>query len=307
MAAPKKLAFAVAGPPGESSAVHPPKVPPDDVTRRLGLREPSQTRALETLYARGRQAHANLRVSERAFARHLERCSNQPAGGARDELAAADLYLACACIERVPGAAAEFELHFAKVIRRAVSRVVVEHDDCKDAEQRVRQHLLVGAGHVGPALVKYPGQAPLAQWISVVAVRVAISMLRSESAERRLRQRAGAEAIGVNPEQLFMKAEIREALEPAVDEALGRLADRDRLIMRLFLVGGMTTHAIGRSLGLSHQAISKRLARAREALLRDIRATVAARLKLRKTELSSVMRVVGSQLDVNVSRVLTAS
>ena len=62
-----------------------------------------------------------------------------------------------------------------------------------------------------------------------------------------MREKAGAEAIGVSPEDLYMKAELRRALEPAVADALGRLAERDRLILRLYLVGGMTLHAIGRT------------------------------------------------------------
>jgi RNA polymerase sigma-70 factor (ECF subfamily) len=264
-------------------------------------------RSLEGLYARGRQVHPQLRVGEEAFARYLARCMQHAPGADLDQLAAADLYLACACVGRARGAAAEFEAQYAKVIRRAVSRVVAASDDRKDAEQRVRQHLLVGAGAAGPALAKYPGRVPLARWIAVVAVRVAISLRRSENAERRLREKAGAEAIGVSPEHLLMKAEIRRVFEPAVEQALARLTDRDRLILRLLLVGGMTHHAIAKCLGLSHQAISKRLAKARESLMKDIRAAVAGRLELPKSELSSVMRLVASQLDVNVSRVLSAS
>src|SRR6185503_11902778 len=118
----------------------------------------------------------------------------------------------------------------------------------------------------GPAIAKYPGQMPLAKWLSVVAVRVAISLKRSESAERRLREKAGAEALGVSPEHLFMKAELRQAFEPALAAALKRLGPRDRLILRLFLAGGMPLHAIGKSLGLSHQAVSKRLSKARETV-----------------------------------------
>jgi RNA polymerase sigma-70 factor, ECF subfamily len=261
---------------------------------------------VEALYARGREAHPSLRVGVEAFRQYLARCLDDAPADAPEKLAAPDLYLACACIERARGAAARFEALFAKVIRRAVSRVVAARDDRDEAEQRVRQHLLVGTGGAGPALAKYPGHVPLAKWISVVAIRLAISLRRSESAERRLREKAGAEALGVSPEHMFMKAEIRRVFEPAVEEALGRLADRDRLILRLFLVGGMTLHAIGNSLGISHQAISKRLAKTRETLLEDIRQTVAAKLDLPKDELSSVLRFVASQLDVNISRVLRA-
>lgn len=259
---------------------------------------------LGALYRRGRDAHPGLRVSEAAFGRRLARCTGLPTFRSLDALAAEDLYLACACAEGVRGAAAAFEAQYAKAVRRAVARVVEEAGDRDDAEQRVRQHLLVGARAAGPAIAKYPGHVPLAKWIPVVAIRIAISLNRTAGAERRLRDKAGAEAMGVSPEALYMKAELRGAIEPAVGEALGRLAPRDRLILRLYLVAGATTHAIGTSLGLTHQAVSKRLAKARTTLLDDIRATVGKRLNVGEDEFSSLMRVVVSELDVNISRLL---
>jgi len=137
-------------------------------------------------------------------------------------------------------------------------------------------------------------------------MRVAIALTRSETAEQRLRDKTTAEALGASPEDLLMSAELRRAVEPAVVEALGRLDKRDRLILRLYLVGGMSTPAIGASLGLSHQAVSKRIAATREELLERIRGTVAGRLKISEEEFSSLMRVVISKLDVNVAPLLRA-
>jgi RNA polymerase sigma-70 factor len=283
-----------------------PSVTPADATTELRGRIAAMS-TLEVLYARGREAHPNLRVSEEAFRQHIARCVDAASGGAVDGLFGPDLYLACACVQRARGAVSQFEVQFGTVIRRAVWRVVAARDDRDDAEQRVMQHLLVGSRGAAPALAKYPGNAPLARWISVVAIRLAISLKRSVSSERRLREKVGAEALSVSPEQMLMKAEIRRAVEPAIEEAVGRLGDRDRLILRLLLVGGMNLHAIGNGLGLSHQAVSKRIAKARETLLEDIRRTVASKLNLPKSDLSSVLRFVASHLDVNISRVLRAS
>ena len=259
---------------------------------------------LTALYDGGRAAHPKLAVSEAAFGRCLARAISGDGPQALEQLVAEDLYLACACAEAVRGASGTFESAFGSTIRRAVSRVVAANADRDEAEQRVRAHLLVDERGAGPAITKYTGRVPLARWIAVVAIRIAISLNRSESVERRLRDKAGAEAIGVSAEHLYMKAELRDAMEPAIGEALGRLSDRDRLILRLYLVGGLTTRAIGSSLGLSQPAVSKRLAKVREALLTDIRDAVAARLKVPKDELSSLLRFVASQLDVSISRAL---
>src|SRR5262245_7591642 len=216
---------------------------------------------LGALYARGRKAHPRLSVSEDAFGRCLARCLDDGSPRALDKLAIEDLYLACACAAGVRGAAAAFETEHGAAIRRVVSRVISTRDDREDAEQRVRQHLLVGGRDAGPAIAKYFGHVPLAKWVPVVAIRVAISLKRTESAERRLRDKAGAEAIGVSPEHMYMQKELRSVLEPAIADAIGRLGDRDRLILRLYLVGGMTLQAIAASLDLSQPAVSKRLAK----------------------------------------------
>ncbi len=187
---------------------------------------------LAALYARGRAAHPRVVVSEQAFGQHLARCANGGSPGntaSLAEIAAEDVYLACACAARVRGAAAAFEARYGRVIRRAVSRVLDTADERQEAEQRAWQHLLA-------------------------------------------------------------------ALKP-----------RERLVMKLFLVSGMTLDAIGKSLGITRQAVSKTLARARETIVERVQASVQQTLKMTKEDLTSVLRYVASQLDVSISRVLGKS
>jgi RNA polymerase sigma-70 factor, ECF subfamily len=259
---------------------------------------------LASLYARGRVANPRLVVSEQAFARHLARCANERKDAALAKIVVEDVYLACACVERVRGAAAVFEARFGRVIRRAVSRVLATADERQEAEQRAWQHLLVDCADGPPRLAQYLGQGPLEKWVSVAAMRIAISFGRSESAERRLREKAIAEASGVDPELLFRKGELRTAFEDAVAMALGRLSPRERLVLKLYLVSGMTLDAIGKSLGVTRQAVAKTLARAREAVVGQVEAAVQQSLRISKEDLASILRFVASQLDVSISRVL---
>jgi RNA polymerase sigma-70 factor len=159
-----------------------------------------------------------------------------------------------------------------------------------------------GAGP--PRISQYLGRGPLEKWISVASMRVAIAFGRTESAERRLREKALAEASGVDPEALFAKDGLRDAFENAVTDALAHLKPRERLVMKLFLVSGMTLDAIGKSLGITRQAVSKTLARARATIVNRVEASVTQTLKMTKEDLTSVLRYVASQLDVSISRVL---
>jgi len=259
---------------------------------------------LAELYARGRDAHPRIVVPEPAFGRYLARCATGGKIESLTDVAVEDVYLACACVEKVRGAAPAFERRFGRVIRRAVSRVLATADERQEAEQRAWQHLLVGGSDDAPRIGQYLGQGSLDKWISVAAMRIAISFGRSESAERRLRDKAIAEASGVDPEHMFMKGELREAFEAAVSTSLGRLKPRERLVLKLYLVSGMTLEAIGKSLGVTRQAVTKTLTHARETIVSEVDVSVREQLKLSKEDLTSVLRYVASQLDVSISRVL---
>src|SRR5215510_10926965 len=90
---------------------------------------------LASLYTRGRAAYPKLAVSEQAFGRCLARAMASPSFQGVETLAVADLYLGCACADNVRGAAAAFETRFAKIIRRAASRVLPTRDEREEAEQ----------------------------------------------------------------------------------------------------------------------------------------------------------------------------
>jgi len=261
---------------------------------------------LASLYARGRDAYPKLAVSEEAFGRYLARCAGDTKTGAPlADLVIDDVYLACACAEGVRGATAAFDEKYGRVVRRAVSRVLATADERQEAEQRAWQQLLL-RGTEGPARIgQYLGKGPLEKWVSVAAMRIAISFGRGESTEKRLRDKAIVEAAGLDADSLSVKSELRTAFEGAVSDALAHLKPRERLVLKLYLVSGMTLEGIGKSLGVTRQAVTKTLAHARKSVVDNVNASVRARLKLSKEDLASLLRYVASQLDVSISRVLS--
>jgi RNA polymerase sigma-70 factor (ECF subfamily) len=269
--------------------------------------------------ARGRTAHPRLPVKEEAFRRFWERARGESgvrgeaaadAGESEDRtplsrLAAPDLYLACACAEGVVGAAATFEEQYAAIINRAVARVLPAAPDREEAAQRTRQALLVGDVRRGPKIAKYSGLGPLENWVAVTAIRVAVSMGRSDTAERRLRAAAAVEAAGPDPELLYMKGELRQLFESAVTSALSSLSDRAQLVMRLYLVSGMSLEAIGKTFDVSHATVSRWLAKAREDVVTHVERALKE-LNFSREDLAVAASLVASQLELSVSRLLAA-
>jgi RNA polymerase sigma-70 factor, ECF subfamily len=255
-------------------------------------------------HARGRDAYPSLRVDEEAFRRLLRRALDAEPPVELDALAVEDLYLACACAEGVRGAAAAFERKFQGAFRRAIARVLKDSAQRQDAEQRLRQHLLVAERGRPARIAEYLGRAPLESWVSVTALRLAISCSRQTSADRRLQVKALAEITAADPERLLIREEVRAELNAAVAGAVARLPGRERLALRLFLVSGMSATAIGKALGVTQQGASKYLANARDRLRADVQATLKKRLKLHTDDLTSLMRVITSQFDVSLAQVL---
>lgn len=256
---------------------------------------------------RGRAAYPALDLSAETFERFVARAVSEMADADLPKVPIEDLYLACACAEQVPGAAAAFERRFAPIVRRAVARVLPTSGEREEAEQRTRLHLLVGTENGPPKIASYRGEGPLPTWVAVVAIRVAVSMGRSASAERQLRTKAAGEAAGVNPELLLMKEELRKAFEAAVEAALGELPDRERLVLRLYLVSGMTLGAIGKTFGVTQQTVSRWLAEARTNVIAAVQRGLGQRLQLPDGDVTSIARLVASQLDISISRLLGAA
>jgi RNA polymerase sigma-70 factor, ECF subfamily len=255
-------------------------------------------------YARGRAAHPRLKLAADAFGRQYARAVRAQRQRAETSLAVEDLYLACACANGVAGAAAAFEARYSKILRRAVSRVLSNPAERDEVVQTARHVLLVGSANADPKIGMYTGQGPLEHWVAVAAIRLAISHGRAESAERRLRERVSDDALGGDPELLLVKGEIRQELQAAVKGALGRLDDRARLVLRLWLVSGSTLANIGKTFGVTQQTVSRWLADARDRILTDVQGTLADRLKIARDELPSFARLIGSQLDISISRLL---
>jgi RNA polymerase sigma-70 factor (ECF subfamily) len=264
---------------------------------------------LAALLARGRAAHPSLAVDDLAFVRHLARCvARASAEGSRpmEELAIGDLFLACACLEGAPGAADAFEARCGTRLRAVLGAEAKSADLRAEVEQRVRDQLLVGTLDSPPKIANYGGQGPIDRWAAVVAQRQIITVLRSEETEQRARDGAAAEAaLGeLPPEIALAKQQYREGFQDAMKDALGVLGERDRMLLRLHLVSGISVDAIGKMYGVSQSTASRWLAKAREDIAAEAQRLLRERLHVAPSEIASLAGLVASQLDLSMSRIL---
>jgi RNA polymerase sigma-70 factor (ECF subfamily) len=265
---------------------------------------------LEALLARARAAHPSLAVDDEAFVARLARSAAKlgPDGPALEALEVEDLYLASACVAGAPGSAEAFDARCAERLRAVAGASTKSEDERREMEQRLRHFLLVGGPDEPPRLDGYGGQGPLDRWVAVVAQRQIVNAIRAEQAERRAREGAAREAaaleVAVHPEVAFLKERYKAAFEAAMSTALGTLEARERMLLKLNLVSGLSTVQIGQMYGLDHSTISRRLSAARERVSDEVTRHMREQAGLAPSELHSLAGLVASQLELSMSRLL---
>ena len=260
--------------------------------------------------ARGHAAFNRLALDDQAFVKRLARTTKMSGGDARaiSALAIEDLFLACACLAGIEGAATAFNARHGATIRGTIARIVRGADN-GEVEQQLVAGLLVGTVATPAKIGSYAGKAPLDRWLGVAAQRAALMWLRENRTEARARDGAAAEppANGhANPEMAFVKDRYRGDFEQALKESLARLPERERTLLRLHIVNGVSVEKIGQMFAVSQPTASRWLAAARQTLLDDIKATLGNRLGASSQELASLAGMVASRLDLSLSTLLKA-
>jgi len=270
-------------------------------------------------HAAAAQTWAPIQLDLVDYARHLGRCVAVAPGdgdllGTLATLHLSDLYIACASGLCVPHARERFIRHFLQPIEAAVRTVgsgSINFVD--DVRQQLHERLLVPPRGELPRILQYGGRAALATWISVAARRATLELLRETEARHRrvddgFDEGFDDDTVGIelDPELQYLKARFRDAFRAAVSAAIAQLCARDRTILRLHRVGGLTLARIAGMLAVDESTVSRWEKRARQAIVADTNTALGKNLGIAPADLPSVVRLVASRVDVSVARLLAS-
>ena len=219
---------------------------------------------LEQLFATGQGQWPGLAVDSAWLAIHL---APQIAADTVDVLAAlaaisgADLYLAVACAHNVPGALEAFDRACSAAINGTIAGIDPAPTFRTDVRQALHERLFVGSVDAPPRIGSYAGRGPLAAWVAIVTQRLALLMRRTEKNRARIEDRAAGEPLSApdDPELIYLKQRYREEFRAAYRAALESLSERDRTLLRLHLLEGVTLErlgALGRQEGIAAMAVA---------------------------------------------------
>jgi RNA polymerase sigma-70 factor (ECF subfamily) len=275
-------------------------------SRAAAAADPSLPARLEAALESVRAAWPQRLVEEPVLLRHLaERVDGEAAPGeALAALALGDLALACACVQGEPRALLLLEERGFRPLDGALARMGLSSAQIDDVKQSLRQQLLVAADGP-PRISQYGGRGALAGWLKVSAVRAGLKVAK-----------AGRREVSAEDDELFalptestpelarLKRDYQAEFRAAFLGALAALPDRDKNLLRQHHLDGLSVDELA-GLYKVHRATAARwVAAARQALLTATRAALLERVRLQPNECDSIMRLVHSQLDVTLRRLL---
>jgi RNA polymerase sigma-70 factor (ECF subfamily) len=269
--------------------------------RQSYAERPDLDAELAALVAAGRQAWPSVTLDNAVFVSQVARVvADRDAEDALSSLQAGELYLACACGQGDEEAARRFRQEAEQTMRAALTKVV-KGELLDEVLQQAMTKILVGDGQ--PAVLKFAGRGKLAAWARVTALRLGYDARRREkrepvdAAEELFDQ---AVVVERDPQLEKLKRTYRSAFRRAFSTALDELSVRERAVLRYCYLDGLNIDEVGVLFGVHRATVARWRVKARESLFERTREIFQRDFNLDTDEMSSVMRLIESQLSISV-------
>jgi RNA polymerase sigma-70 factor (ECF subfamily) len=257
--------------------------------------------------AEARAAWPGVALDRSAFLRHLT--ERAPDGKLTADFVShvhlSDLWLACACLHGDKRAIACFDERFLRGIDAYLKRIDRSPDLADEVRQVLRVRLLVGREDRPPALAGYSGRGALGAWLRMASVRAMHDQIRARKPDAPL-DADGDTALAAtrDPQISMMKRRYAREFREAIQGALEALPAKDRNLLRLHFVDGMTTDAIAPLFSVDGSTVRRWIAALRKSLLATVRKSLSKKLGLETEDMESLMALVRSRLELSLSRYL---
>jgi RNA polymerase sigma-70 factor (ECF subfamily) len=257
--------------------------------------------AVADAIARARTEWPEIDVSSPVFTSYLRDRVKDPAS--LSVVKVSDLYAACACSlgdARALAAIAAIEARYFPTVVAALSKMRLAGTVAEDVRQELRAQVFVGAGDKPARIVEYTGRGDLRAWLTVIATRAALKVLRREKRDVHDDALLEADVAKSHVELSFVKDAYRAAFATAFREALEALEDRDKTLLRHQVIDELSIDQIGAIYRVHRATAARWLEHAREKLVEGTRTRFMQHARISESECKSLMRVLHSELDVTI-------
>lgn len=265
---------------------------------------------LVDMVTKARAARPEIDVDDADFVRHVGTllAANTDPVQALDGLRGDELLVACGCTLGNVAAHRVFEAEYLPEAKRILARAGHPTDE-QEFLQRLRDRLLIRDGDKPSRIAAFSGRGELKNWVRIAAHRLVVDGYRKGHDPTVSKEADATEAIASaapDPELAALKSTYREGFRAAFETAFARLTPGDRTLLRYRYIDGLEVQQIAAIDGRHRVSISRALSRARDSLLENLRRDLAERLHVGMSEAESMVRLMRSQIDVSISRLLRA-
>jgi RNA polymerase sigma-70 factor (ECF subfamily) len=231
--------------------------------------------------------------------------SSQPAEVALAKIHSDDLFLCCACLAGNETAITLLRKELQPTIRGALARYG-DPSFSDDVAQQLYARMLVSQGGKPSHLNKYRGTGRLASWFRIAALREANNNLRRHKKEvvSEIDKLLDRVVEVSDPELATLKSRYREQFKTSFQEAFTRLTPRQRNVLRHQYIEGLNLDRIALLYDVARSTVAYWRSGAREKLFKETRAIFRKKIGVSNDEFASIMRLIDSQLEVSMSRIL---
>jgi RNA polymerase sigma-70 factor (ECF subfamily) len=218
--------------------------------------------------------------------------------------AVTEIHLAIACARGDNAAVAAFDRAYLDVVPQALASMKLPTATVEDVRSTVRDKLLLADGDRTARILDYAGRGRLRGLVQVTATRTAIDRIRLEEREAELPARELAASTDVALS--LIKAQYRAAFSAGFARAVAGASRRDRNLLRLHFLGGMTLEQLAQMYNVHRATVVRWLAAAREAVFDATREHVAGQIDAPPDELDEMFDLVKSRVELSVERLLAS-
>lgn len=214
-----------------------------------------------------------------------------------------DFYLACAAGHGSAKAIAIIDERFVRRLEARIRHMGSTPATISDVLQAIRERLFAGSR---PRLRAYNAAGPLEQWIKVVGHRIAIDLHRAQSSAdaREVLLERDAPAPNADASSSLAKHELKKAFEDALKTELTALKRRDRAVLRLHVIEGVSIEKIAAAYGVHRVTVARWIWTAGEIVVEGIRRHFKSRYGIVPNECDSIVQLVRSNLSLDLGRLL---
>jgi RNA polymerase sigma-70 factor (ECF subfamily) len=219
------------------------------------------------------------------------------------ELCEADLILVWAVLRGAAGAMAEIDALIVGLARRAAGTSI----EPAELAQRVRTRLLVGEKGKDPKLATYDGRGRLKSWLWTATKLELLQATRGmgQGPADDVDELTHLASPQRSPELSVRSFKDTKLVSKALREALEVLDAKERTMLRMRFVDGVSTEELGKLFQVHRTTAQRWIEAAQAKIMAAMRARLQAEAKLARGDVDSLVGEVAQSISLHLSQVLT--